>query len=437
MSIEDKKRRIAQIDSQLAAMKRSIDDEGREATESELKQAKRLLDEVDRLELQVSQPKNPELDLAMRPQPENVQNRIDRGGNMEHAKSKWRGPGESKDYRSLYGAKEEYVWKDKEINYWQALFSGRAHPELIKRSMMEGIGSEGGFLVPTEYEKQIHDVALENEIVMPRANVIPMTTNQKEVPAFEIGSHASHLFGGFSASYVAEKGTISEASPRVRRMEFNLCKLTALVEMSGELVEDADEESITSLCGKGLAWYRDYYFLRGTGAAEPQGVLNANCLIAVTKPTGQASSTIIYQNLADMLSRLHPACFNNSVWLAHPTTIPQLLQLSVPVGTGGAHYPVLQESNGGFKLLTRPCLFTEKLPALGTQGDILLADFSQFAIGLKKGMRIDHSIHVYFTTDRLLTRLIERHDAMALWDEALTLKDGSTTVSPFIVIEDR
>jgi hypothetical protein len=44
---------------------------------------------------------------------------------------------------------------------------------------------------------------------------------------------------------------------------------------------------------------------------------------------------------------------------------------------------------------------------------------------------------VYFTTDELLARLIERHDGMLTWNEALTLEDGVNTVSPFVVLAER
>ena len=93
--------------------------------------------------------------------------------------------------------------------------------------------------------------------------------------------------------------------------------------------------------------------------------------------------------------------------------------------TGGTYYPV------GTILAT---LWSEKL---GDQGDVLLADFSQYLIGLRSEMRIDLSQHLYFTTDEGAARLIERHDGQPLWDSALTLEDGSTEVSPFITLAAR
>jgi HK97 family phage major capsid protein len=361
------------------------------------------------------------------------------GGSMVRAAGAYdlRGPGQSKQWADLFGT-DGLRWEDKDSNFFSAVFSGRHHPGLIRASMTETVPSDGGFLVPSEQAAKIHAVSLENEIVQPRCYVQPMKSNSIKIPAMAIGSHASALMGGFTASYTSELGTISEADPKARSMELNAKKLTGLIRFSAEL--DADTpggmSQIEVLCGRGLAWYRDKAFLKGTGAGEPLGILNASCVVEVA-PEGGQGSTIIYENLTKMMSRMFAGSFRNSVWVAHQSTIPQLLSLAVPIGLGGTYIPVMQESNGEFKILTRPVLFTEKTEPLGTKGDIMLADFSQYVVGLRSEMRFETSIHVAFTTDELLSRIIERHDGQPLWDEALTLADGTTTVSPFVVLGAR
>jgi HK97 family phage major capsid protein len=347
-------------------------------------------------------------------------------------------PNGRKDYRSLFGD-SGYNWPDRDTNFFAAAFSGRHHPGLIRNSMSETVSSDGGFLVPSEQVERIHAVSLENELVMPRAYVQPMRSNTIKIPAMSIGDHSSALFGGFTASYTAELGTISEHSPKARAMELNAKKLTGLIRFSSELNADTPGGmgQIETLCGKGLAWYRDKAFLKGTGAGQPLGILNASCTIEVSAESGQNSDTIVYENLTSMMSRLFAGSFANSVWVAHQSTIPMLLSLSQAVGVGGDHIPVMTESNGQFKILTRPVIFTEKMEPLGDKGDIMLADFSQYVVGLREGMRFDTSIHVAFETDEILSRIIERHDGQPLWDSALTLEDGSTTVSPFVVLEAR
>lgn len=350
-----------------------------------------------------------------------------------------RGPTEKKDYCSLFGSSDGYRWEDKESSFFQAVFSGRHHPGLLTRGMTETIPSDGGFLVPSQLAAQIHAVSLENEIVMPRCFVQPMISNECKIPAMTIGNHSANLYGGFTASYTAETGTITEHNPTVRNMELHAKKLTGMLRFSNELAADipGGENQLINICGKGLAWYRDRAFLKGTGAGEPLGILNGGCTISVAKEAGQKADTIVYENLVKMVGRLHPGCFNNAIWIIQVSAIPQLLQLSMAVGTGGNAIPVLSESNGQWTILTRPVIFTEKTEKLGDLGDVILADLSQYVVGLRSEMRFDTSIHVHFDTDELMARLIERHDGQPLWDSPLTLEDGVNTVSPFVILAER
>ena len=190
---------------------------------------------------------------------------------------------------------------------------------MTTRAMVEGTPSDGGFLIPVNYSSKIHNVSLENELVMPRAFVQPMVTNEQKLPGMEIGDHSSNLYGGFTASYTAETGTISEASPKTRQMTLNAKKLTGLLRFSNELAQDipGGEGQIIDICGKGLAWYRDKFFLKGSGAGQPQGILNASCLLTQAKETGQAADTIIYENLTGMMSKMFAGSFKNSIWICH------------------------------------------------------------------------------------------------------------------------
>jgi HK97 family phage major capsid protein len=186
----------------------------------------------------------------------------------------------------------------------------------------------------------------------------------------------------------------------------------------------------------GLSWGMDLAFLRGDGAGQPLGVMNASCLITVAKEAGQLADTLVFQNLTKMFARLHPACVKNSVWVASPTTIPELTTMGVTVGVGGSLVPVMSQSNGEFTILTRPVIFSEKMATLGDVGDILLADFSQYAVGLRKEVSIDKSQHVGFSSDVSTYRGIVRCDGMPLWASVYTPYTGAT-LSPFVTLAAR
>jgi HK97 family phage major capsid protein len=324
--------------------------------------------------------------------------------------------------------------------YVQAVGIHNTDPRLSRRGYVEGVPSDGGFAVPTEMEQQVFDIALEGEIVRPRARNVAMMTNERIIPAVEIGDHSQNLYGGVTTYWKSEAAELEESKAELRQMTLTANKLTALAYASAEWLEDAVEgEALVQRTFAGaLGFELDYQFLRGPGAGKPLGIENSPCLIEQAKESGQSASTIVADNLFKMLSRLHAASFGNAVWVAHPGTLPKLAQISVAVGTGGGLHPgALTSFNGRYNLLGKPLYFSEKMASLGSKFDILLADFSQYVVGIRQGLRFDASGHVKFTSDQITFRMLARVDGQPMWDEALTLKDGSTTVSPFVTLAER
>jgi HK97 family phage major capsid protein len=301
----------------------------------------------------------------------------------------------------------------------------------LRAAQQEDIPSTGGFAVPTEYAAFLLDKALENEIVRPRAQQWPMSSETRKIPALDNFNHSSSLFGGFTAQWTAETGTITPQDLKTRLITLTANKLALLGNASNELLADA-VNGFEAVYGAAMiaavSWFHDYAFLQGDGAGKPLGVLNDPALIVVAKET-QDPDTIIFTNVAKMFARLHPACFNSSVWVVNSTALPQMLAMTFTSlsALDGLRAPaVVQADDGSFRLFTRPVLVTEKLPALGSQGDILLADFSQYAIGLRQGAALEKSIHPGFTNDTTYFRIITRLDGQGTWKSAVTPKVGDS-----------
>jgi len=305
------------------------------------------------------------------------------------------------------------------------LYDARLQP---MATAMTRVGSDGGFSVPEPLVARMLDAALEDEVVRPRADVMAMTSNTLKMWGFESISSQSSLFGGFAGAWVAEGDEITVETPKLRTIELAASKLAILTEVSNELLAAGVGygEQLEGAMVKALSWYLDYFFLSGTGAGQPLGVLNATSRITVAAEVGQPAGSIYFDNVAKMFARLHPACVKNSVWVASPTTIPYLTQLAIVVGVGGVHVPAMTRAGGGFEILTRPVIFTEKVPQLGAEGDLMLVDFSQYAIGLQRDMALDRSQHVGFTRDTAYFRSILLGDGQPKWASAYTMKNGQS-----------
>jgi len=357
----------------------------------------------------------------------------------------WGGPakalGSGRTYTELFGPPSASGFADAE-DYFKAINAGLADHRLLmatdyRAHQFEGNPSTGGFSVPEELVMQMMDASLENEIVRPRAQVHAMKSATKKIAGFDSSTSAGGCLFGMSPQWLPEGGIIAHDTAAMRLIELQAKKLGLLPTCSNELLQDgmSFEAQLGDAMTAALGWGMDYAFLRGTGSGQPLGVLTASCLITVAAEGGQFADSIVIQNLVNMFSRCHPACVGNSVWVASPTTIPQLLTLALPVGIGGGPVQVLNAS-GTFTILTRPVIFSEKLPPIGDGGDILLADFSQYAVGIRKEISLDKSMHLGFAEDCSTFRGIVRVDGMPLWGSVYTPSAGAT-LSPFVTLAAR
>jgi HK97 family phage major capsid protein len=296
--------------------------------------------------------------------------------------------------------------------------------------------TDGGFFIPTEFAAEMLDVSLESEIVRPRAHIVPMTTQTRKIAGFDdLDNSAGAPFGGLSIQWSNEGDAGTNKKTKSRLIELNAQKAMIFAMVTNELIADGMQfdELLGSAIIKSIGWGLDYAFLNGDGAGKPKGVLTDPALIVVNKESSQPASTIVYENVTNMFSRLHPSCVDNSVWVANSTAIPQLLRMQLVVknvagseNVGGSAVPVVAQADGKFTMLTRPVIFTEKIPALGTQGDLILADFSQYAVGMRKEVTLERSIYAGWQTDESGYRAILRADGQGRWSKPFTPKNGNT-----------
>ena len=268
-------------------------------------------------------------------------------------------------------------------------------------------GSSGGYAVPTQLWGTMLDSALESEIVRPRATVFPMATRDLVIPSWDDLDRSGGAIADLDPKVEGEVDTADLQVAKVRSINLHALKHLSFVEASNELLPDSTTfaETLTRLMAKALSFDLDQQFLFGTGAAGAQGALVSAAAISINREVG---SQISYTDMTNLFSRMTPGSVSRSVWVASPSTIPQLTQMSVAVGTGGSHVPAMQNANGEFTILTRPVIFSEKCPALGTKSDLSLCDFSQYAIGIRRDASLDRSGHIGFAKDTETFRLQAR-----------------------------
>lgn len=343
-------------------------------------------------------------------------------------------------YRELFGRADGLGGFKDFDEFFNVIRSGRYDERLIKIENVasEGIGVDGGFSVPEVLTATILDTSLESEIVRPRATIWPMNSSSRIVPVFD-GQDSSSSIHGFNAAWIGELAEGTVQTPKLRSVKLTANKLALFTQASNELLADglgftkALQAALTSAVG----WSMDDAFINGTGVGQPLGYLNSDCLITVAKESGQAEDTIVYDNIVNMMSRMLPGSLNNCVWVISETCMPQLMKLSIAIGTAGVSAPILQRTGiTGWSMHGIPAFITEKVPTLGNAGDISLCDFRHYMIGMRKEMSIAKSNAPGFMTDSEYYRAIVRVTGQPMFSKPITRHNGGT-VSPFVTLAER
>jgi HK97 family phage major capsid protein len=303
----------------------------------------------------------------------------------------------------------------------------------------------GGFLIPEIMRSELLQLALEESIVRPRATVIPMSTLRVPIPTVDETSHVSSLFGGVVFNWTEEAASLAESTATFGKVVLDAKKLTGFFKVPRELLDDAPAFAgwFDTRIPAGLAWSEDVAFMTETGVGTPLGFINCPASVQVSKQSGQASATIQWENIVGMYARMLPTSLKSAVWIASIDSFPELATMALSVGTGGGPVWIGGYSQPGadtppMTILGRPVIFTEKVSALGTTGDINFVDLSYYLIGDRQQVRVDSSDQFLFQNDQIAYRIIERVDGRPWLQSALTPHNSSaSTLSAFVQLQSR
>lgn len=308
----------------------------------------------------------------------------------------------------------------------------------------ETVTSDGGFLVQTDFSSQMLQDLVNSEDLANRCRRVTISgnANSMKMNGVDETSRASTRSGGVLGYWKAEAAQYSSSKPKFREIELNLHKLIGLCYATDELLSDAAalEGFIRQAFVEEFRFQRNEAIINGTGSGQPLGILNAGCLVSVTKESGQKADTIVAENIVKMYSRMFASSRSNAVWLINQDVEPQLFTMSLAVGTGGV--PIYMPA-GGLSgqpygtLFGRPVIAIENCPTLGDVGDIIFADLNGYILAEKGGIESAMSIHVKFDYDESVFRFTMRVDGQPVRASALTPAKGSNTQSHFIALAAR
>ncbi|MBS4019545.1 MAG: phage major capsid protein [Dechloromonas sp.] len=329
----------------------------------------------------------------------------------------------------------------------RAKITGQVDPLLIEASqgVNEAIAEDGGFLV----EKDIADGLLMRTFA--QANLaskvrrIPISarSNGVKINALKDDSRATGArWGGMQTYWIGEGDSLTPTRPKFRQMNLQLKKLAGMLYATSEALADATALSsiISEAFPAEFSFMIDDAIFEGGGVSNPLGFMNAGCKVTVAKEAGQAAKTIEFENITKMWARLPARSMASAEWWINQDTLPQLMGLNMVIGTGGipVYLPPggLSQSPYG-TLMGRPVIPIEYCSTLGAEGDIVLADPTNYVMIDKGDIQYATSIHVAFVTDEQAFRFIYRCDGQPVDDKPVTPFKGTDKQSTFVTLATR
>lgn len=320
---------------------------------------------------------------------------------------------------------------------------GRIDERLTTRAasgLNESNPSDGGFLVQTDFVKQLLKKTYDTGILASKAKKIPISTNANGIKINSVDDESranGSRWGGIQTYWQSEADKIAGSRPKFRQIELSLKKLTGLCYATDELLSDSTalESVIREAFADEFGFKIDDAILNGTGVGQPLGLLKSKALVTVSKENSQVDK-ITVENLIKMWNRLWPKSKANAVWYINQELEPYLYTLKI--GDKPVYVPAGGLSEKPYAtLFGRPVVPLEQCSAAGELGDIILADLSQYLLIDKGGVKSASSIHVRFLYDENVFRFIYRVDGQPIWNAPQKPYKGSNTVSPFVALAKR
>lgn len=334
----------------------------------------------------------------------------------------------------------------------KAAVRGSVDPRLVRNSPgsygSEGVGEDGGFAVPPDFRQEIVVKVLGEQSLLGMTDQQTSSSNQLTIPKDETTPWQTS--GGVQAYWENEGNQLKASKMELQSSTVRLNKLTALVPVTDELLEDVN--ALANYLRRKAPEKMDYKIndaiINGGGAGQPLGILNGAAKVTVAKATTNgASADVVYDNIKGMWARMYAPCRSKAVWLINQDVEPFLQSMVLQSGSATTQlgFPVYLPPGGlndspYARLMGRPVIVTEACQAVGTEGDIILADLSSYLSVVKAGgatIRQDVSIHLWFDYDMTAFRFIMRIGGMPWWTSPIKRAHGTNTLSCFVSLGAR
>jgi len=293
--------------------------------------------------------------------------------------------------------------------FWNSM-RGRGDLPAVQNTLKIGTDTEGGFLVPEEFERTLIQALEEENVVRQIAKVIS-TGSDRKIPVVATKG---------AASWVDEEGAIPESDDSFGQYNLSAFKLATMIKVSDELLADSvfDIESYIAQAFAGrIGTKEEEAFLTGDGAGKPTGIF-ADTGGAQLGVTTASTTAITLDELMDLFYSLKSPYRRKASFLLHDATVKAIRKLKDSTGQY-LWQPSIKEGTPDV-ILGRPLITSSYVPEVAAGNKtIAFGDFSYFWIADREGRVFKKLVELYAPTGQVGFLATQRVDAKLILPEAV------------------
>ena len=298
-------------------------------------------------------------------------------------------------------------------SFWNAMRTraGEGLDPVVRNALQIGTDTEGGYLVPDEFERNLVEALEEENIFRRLANVITTSSGDRKIPV--VASKGT-------ASWIDEEGAIPESDDSFGQVSIGAYKLGTLIKVSEELLNDSVfnlESYISREFARRIGNKEEESFFGGDGSGKPTGILAATGGAQLGVTTAGATA-ITLDEVLDLFYSLKAPYRNKAVFVMNDSTVKAIRKLKDSQGQY-LWQPSIQAGTPD-TILNRPLYTSSYVPAIAAAAKtVAFGDFSYYWVADRQGRVFKRLNELYAATGQVGFIATQRVDGKLILPEAI------------------
>ena len=280
----------------------------------------------------------------------------------------------------------------------------------VENALQVGTDSEGGYLVPDEFEHTLVEALEEENFFRSIATVIRTSSGDRKIPVVATKG---------TASWIDEEGAYPESDDSFGQVSIGAYKVATMLKVSDELLNDSVfdlEAYISKEFGRRIGAKEEEAFFTGDGKGKPTGIFNAAG--GASDGVTTAAAGITFDDVMDLFYAVKSPYRKKAVWVLNDTTVKALRKLKD--NNGNYIWQPSVQAGQPDMILNRPYHTSAYVPEVAAGAKVMaFGDFSYYWIADRQGRSFKRLNELFAANGQVGFLASQRVDGKLILSEAV------------------